>query len=436
MANELLKKYLGDDQVDGTKILLQEGQDIRRIVGGIEVDAIAALESADSAEEAARLSADAALQVTVDAQGGFINDVGFAIDQEVINRAAADVVIQDQVTLQGGFINDVGFAIDQEVINRAAADVVIQDQVTLQGTFINDVGFAIDQEVINRAAADALLIPLSQKGSPNGVATLDGNGLVLATQLPSYVDDVLEAADFASLPVTGEQGKIYVTIDDNKTYRWSGSTYIFISSGAVDSVNGKTGVVTLDSTEINMLDGITSIESAIQSNVSAIGFETADRIAADSAIQSELTTLTDTVSNADAALQLNIDNEVTRATDEEAAIRGEFAAADSLLQGNIDSEAARALAAEGALDVRVTALESGSDQKQSFVLVAGDITAGSVTLSQVPKPNSVIANVGRLGFLEGEHFSISGAVVTFIGDSIAPGKGLVAGEKLFFKYSV
>jgi hypothetical protein len=404
MANELLKKYLGDDQVDGTKILLQEGQDIRRIVGGIEVDAIAALESADSAEEAARLSADAALQVTVDAQGGFINDVGFAIDQEVINRAAADVVIQDQVTLQG--------------------------------TFINDVGFAIDQEVINRAAADALLIPLSQKGSPNGVATLDGNGLVLATQLPSYVDDVLEAADFASLPVTGEQGKIYVTIDDNKTYRWSGSTYIFISSGAVDSVNGKTGVVTLDSTEINMLDGITSIESAIQSNVSAIGFETADRIAADSAIQSELTTLTDTVSNADAALQLNIDNEVTRATDEEAAIRGEFAAADSLLQGNIDSEAARALAAEGALDVRVTALESGSDQKQSFVLVAGDITAGSVTLSQVPKPNSVIANVGRLGFLEGEHFSISGAVVTFIGDSIAPGKGLVAGEKLFFKYSV
>ena len=49
-------------------------------------------------------------------------------------------------------------------------------------------------------------------------------GTVPASQLPSYVDDVLEFADLASLPVTGEIGKIYVTLDDNKLYRWSGTT--------------------------------------------------------------------------------------------------------------------------------------------------------------------------------------------------------------------
>jgi hypothetical protein len=56
------------------------------------------------------------------------------------------------------------------------------------------------------------------------------DGLVPASQLPSYVDDVLEVAAHASLPVTGESGKIYITLDTNKTYRWSGSGYTEISA--------------------------------------------------------------------------------------------------------------------------------------------------------------------------------------------------------------
>jgi len=55
-------------------------------------------------------------------------------------------------------------------------------------------------------------------------------GKVPAGQLPAYVDDVVEAANFAALPVSGETGKIYVTLDDNKTYRWSGSAYVEISA--------------------------------------------------------------------------------------------------------------------------------------------------------------------------------------------------------------
>lgn len=62
------------------------------------------------------------------------------------------------------------------------------------------------------------------------MATLDDNGLVPSSQLPSYVDDVIEAANFAALPAEGEGGKIYVTLDDNKTYRWSGSAYVEISA--------------------------------------------------------------------------------------------------------------------------------------------------------------------------------------------------------------
>ncbi|NBU82025.1 MAG: hypothetical protein EBS55_10300, partial [Flavobacteriaceae bacterium] len=70
----------------------------------------------------------------------------------------------------------------------------------------------------------------SEKGNANGYASLDGSGKVPSTQLPSYVDDIIEVANYASLPVTGETGKIYITLDNNKIYRWSGSVYVEIAS--------------------------------------------------------------------------------------------------------------------------------------------------------------------------------------------------------------
>ncbi|NBZ88132.1 DUF2793 domain-containing protein [Stagnihabitans tardus] len=72
---------------------------------------------------------------------------------------------------------------------------------------------------------------LVNKGLPNGYAGLDSAGRVPATQLPSYVDDVLEFTNFAAFPDSGELGKIYVALDTNKTWRWSGSAYVEISPG-------------------------------------------------------------------------------------------------------------------------------------------------------------------------------------------------------------
>lgn len=67
------------------------------------------------------------------------------------------------------------------------------------------------------------------KGKANGLASLDNGGKVPSSQLPSYVDDVIEINTFNNLPSTGESGKIYITQDTNLTYRWSGSAYIEIS---------------------------------------------------------------------------------------------------------------------------------------------------------------------------------------------------------------
>lgn len=110
--------------------------------------------------------------------------------------------------------------------------------------------------------SDTSKVNTSLLGVANGVATLDSGGKVPTTQLPAYVDDVLEYANQAAFPATGETGKIYVALDTNKTYRWSGSVYVYITSGAVDSVAGKTGVVTLVKADV----GLSNVDNTSDAN--------------------------------------------------------------------------------------------------------------------------------------------------------------------------
>ena len=79
------------------------------------------------------------------------------------------------------------------------------------------------------ADADTHKVDKTKVGAAGGVASLDAGGLVPSSQLPSYVDDVLEYPSPGDFPSTGEEGKIYVTKDTNLTYRWSGTGYVEIS---------------------------------------------------------------------------------------------------------------------------------------------------------------------------------------------------------------
>ena len=98
-------------------------------------------------------------------------------------------------------------------------------------------------------------ISSSEKGVANGVATLDGTGKIPTSQIPGSIEEVVEYANFAALPATGVASRVYVTMDNNKTWRWSGSTYIEISPSDVSSVNGMTGAVTIGVGNISGLQG-------------------------------------------------------------------------------------------------------------------------------------------------------------------------------------
>lgn len=153
--------------------------------------------------------------------------------------------------------------------NNKAIDIKVP---TVLSDLADDIGLVdksnFENEIENVRAEIALKLDASLKGTANGVAELDANGKVLTSQLPSFVDDVIEAENFAVLPNEGETGKIYVTLDDNKTYRWSGSAYVEISAslalGETDSTayRGDRGKIAYDhATDAN------KISSAITSGM-------------------------------------------------------------------------------------------------------------------------------------------------------------------------
>jgi hypothetical protein len=113
--------------------------------------------------------------------------------------------------------------------------------VTLDSEDITDFDTAVDARITSTeiiAKLDYTPEDADQKGVANGYASLDSSGLVPSSQLPSYVDDVIEGANLAAFPETGETGKIYVAVDTGKAYRWSGSVYIEIvaSPGTTDAL--------------------------------------------------------------------------------------------------------------------------------------------------------------------------------------------------------
>ena len=88
----------------------------------------------------------------------------------------------------------------------------------------------VDGEITKVNAIVDTKIDKSSAGVANGIAQLDLTGKVPASQLPSFVDDVLEFDSVTAFPEEGEAGKIYIAVDTNITYRWSGTQYTMISS--------------------------------------------------------------------------------------------------------------------------------------------------------------------------------------------------------------
>lgn len=180
------------------------------------------------------------IQDRKDAIEALKNSSEASLAQEIEDRKAADQALDTKFTQAIKEESDARAEYDQvqmqkiqeEEEARAAADTALENKLQ---TNINNLEKKHDDFV-------------ATKGKANGFASLDGNGLVPSSQLPSYVDDVIEAyatynvsetgklsniklysdPDHAN-PITGESGKIYLNITQDEPsyqFRWSGTQFV------------------------------------------------------------------------------------------------------------------------------------------------------------------------------------------------------------------
>ena len=168
------------------------------------------------------------------------NESTAALNKEIQDRKDADTALDtkftkavaDEAKARTDADTALGARIDKEIADRTAADTALDNKL---------------QNNINTLEAkhDAFV---ATKGKADGFAPLDGNGLVPANHLPSYVDDVLEVYATYDVsptggltnvqlytdaghqtPVVGESGKIYINVADGEPpyqFRWSGTKFV------------------------------------------------------------------------------------------------------------------------------------------------------------------------------------------------------------------
>lgn len=93
-----------------------------------------------------------------------------------------------------------------------------------------------------------------------------GNIKLTAEMITTTTEDILEFSSKDLFPLSGSKSKIYVDLLTNKTWRWSGTTYIEVSPSEVISVNGKIGIVNLTPTDI----GLGSVQNTADSTKSVL----------------------------------------------------------------------------------------------------------------------------------------------------------------------
>lgn len=109
--------------------------------------------------------------------------------------------------------------------------------------------------------AEVEAVIADQAGVADGLATLDGSGKIPTSQLPALaLTDVSVVADeSAQLALTAQEGDVAVRTDENKSYIHNGGTAgtmadwseLLTPTDAVLSVNGQTGVVSLNTSHIS-----------------------------------------------------------------------------------------------------------------------------------------------------------------------------------------
>lgn len=127
------------------------------------------------------------------------------------------------------------------------------------------------QTALNGKQAALGFTPISTSaiGAPNGVAGLDASGKVNPSLFPAFVDAVVSVANAAARPAVGATGKLYITTDNNKSFRWSGSAYVEVSAAPASTTSVPEGTGLYFTTARVLATVLAGLSTATNAAVSA-----------------------------------------------------------------------------------------------------------------------------------------------------------------------
>jgi len=458
-ASQIKKKFIGDNQVDGSKILLGSAQTLRKEDGlGGEIDVLSDIEGQIATEEARALAAEGVLASDIADVNTRVDNVLSNVDGTALNSLSeivtafqdADATLNGAITL---LASDLDIRIDgvdatvaaidgrlttaesglaQEILDRiadvdaeearalAAEGALDGSKVnkagdTLTGTFLHENGIDSTQ---TQHEAGTSTFTFDNGVDPAIVTIVNGIGVNIVGEVDAVNCETTFGADGIFVLKDGVAA-IAVADEELVTKLYVDQEISALSAGGVASLQSE-----LDATQVGAgLDASGAYVATVGSNFidMAVSLKDADNLL-------------------DAQIQLAKDDLAQEILDRAADVDAEEAralAAEGVLDGKIDAEEARALSAESILEGRVDALEAVTWYDEKFTVDAGILTAGSVTLALTPKSKSVIAFVDRLGIFEGaaEDFTMAGAVMTFVNSLVSPGnQALQSGDEIRVKY--
>ena len=183
-----------------------------------------------------------------------LQDLTSKLDSEIQDRTQGDTALGKRIDKEIQDRKDADTALDQKLSQA------IKEEADARAEYDDNMMVKFGEEEDARKAEDTALKTsiddlaakheafVATKGKANGLAPLDESGLVPASHLPSYVDDVIEVYATYDVnptggltniklytdaghqtPITGESGKIYINVANGEPsyqFRWSGTKFV------------------------------------------------------------------------------------------------------------------------------------------------------------------------------------------------------------------
>jgi hypothetical protein len=395
MAQQIKKKFIGADQIDGSKIKLLEGQSIRGTNSlGQEVDLVklgsedkvevlgqeVALKSALDQEILDRQSADASTLSSAQSYADqkisdLVNSAPEVLDtlKELASALGDD---PNFATTVAGQIGAVDAKVDQEILDRQSADSSLQSQISANSS-------AISQEILDRQSADQSLqqaIEAEQSRASQAEQDLDSRLDIVEPKVAALESQMSAAESAIQAEASARQAADALlqsqidALDGNFVTEIELASAVSSLESQIDDVDGYAQEIRSD---LDNLDGYTQeirsdLDQEILDRQAAISSEESARQAADSDLASSI--------SSEQSARIAADQQLESSISAEASAR---IAADLVLEGLVSSEASARSSADqqlqSSIDIekgRIDAILSASEaDKDSFAEIVSLINS-------------------------------------------------------------